>query len=686
MHYSTILSDISVGSRYVFFSSLLKYPSRSPYYKLGQQASQALTDFKSDLTPTQDGVNNPVTKIDIALQFLKKAAEFERTKEIQFFSNFQKMHPETVATFNLNTKDINYVDFIVNINRALKGTIQFKKELDYEFDRIKRYRSYDEQLAKKEINKDQYQELLNKDSPKERVTNTYFKLEGSTTFNSIIDNRSNMSILSKIIIENYGAKLFMQQGDHIKLQPAMVAALIKILADKLYQMLLIEYGRVSNSDNKLYERASKMALKNSDYIQFINNLLESPGLYEALYSVADQHNMIPGKPLKNLKETDYQIKELLSRMKAAYSKIENPSMSFEEYMKQHSDSLDPREIIRAIHSVHSQAYYTGEDFSLTDLLASHIFGVLGGRGNPTDDIEAGKLMIVVEDQTKQPTAFIKQEEQKLAKLQKEYFDQVSRTTNLESFQENTRILRELRTKQQQALTEIRNEMDKNEQGLNYLLEHINIHDTVKGYTSAGRSSFERYEGFEGAAFGSNLDEQLKLITSLEATGGFSAADINWLKFAMINAGKQMIGRKLKSSIEDYFSIFVGFFMFNDAAIMVEDAINFMTNNTLTSGGVADLHVYQLNGVFIPSSYLLEHTYQALVGISQDIDGLDTNSQRTRAILHTYDSGPITNKSGKENWDETANVANENTKLEMKFLSGFFDLLDHIQQKMANLTQ
>lgn len=685
MHYSTILSDITVGQRYVFFSSLLKYPNRSKYYKLGQQASQALASLKDDLTPSQNGINNPTTKIDEALQFLKNAAEFERSKELRFFQNFQKMHPETIATFNLNINNIDYVDFIANINRALKGTIQFQNELNYEFDRIKRYRSYDDKLAKKEISKDQYQELLNTDSPKERVTNTYFKLDGSTTFNSIIDNRSNMSVLSKIIIENYGAKLFMQQGDHIKLQPAMVAALIKILTDKLYQMLLIEYGRVSNSDNKLYERASKMALKNSDYIQFINNLLESPGLYEALYSIADQHNMIPGKPLKNLKETDYQIKELLSRMKVAYDKIENPSMSFEEYIKQHSDSLNPREIIRAIHSVHSQPYYTGEDFSLTDLLVSHIFGVLGGRGNPTDDIEAGKLIIVVEDQTKQPTAFIKQEEQKLAKLQKEYFDQISRTTNLESFQENTRILRELRAKQQQALTEIRNEMNKNEQGLNYLLEHINIHDTVKGYTSAGRSTFERYEGFEGAAFGSNLNEQLKLITSLEATGGFSLADIEWLKFAMINAGKQMIGHKLKTSIEDYFSIFVGFFMFNDAALMVEDATNYIKNSTLTDQGVADLHMYQLNGVFIPSSYLLEHTYQALIGVTQDVNGLNNDSQRTKAILHTYDSGPKTNNKGIENWEATADAAEEVTKLEMKFLGGFFDLLDKIQQKMNNLT-
>jgi len=41
-------------------------------------------------------------------------------------------------------------------------------------------------------------------------------------------------------------------------------------------------------------------------------------------------------------------------------------------------------------------------------------------------------------------------------------------------------------------------------------------------------------------------------------------DIEWLKFAMRNAGQGMIGSANKRSIEDYFSVFVGFFMFNDA--------------------------------------------------------------------------------------------------------------------------
>jgi len=78
----------------------------------------------------------------------------------------------------------------------------------------------------------------------------------------------------------------------------------------------------------------------------------------------------------------------------------------------------------------------------------------------------------------------------------------------------------------------------------------------------------------------------------------------------------MIGHYLKSSLEDYFSIFVGFLMFNDAELMFEDVTKWIKDNTIST--VNDIHLYELNGVTVPSSFLLENTYQALKAISKDI--------------------------------------------------------------------
>jgi len=51
-------------------------------------------------------------------------------------------------------------------------------------------------------------------------------------------------------------------------------------------------------------------------------------------------------------------------------------------------------------------------------------------------------------------------------------------------------------------------------GLKDLISHINIHSTVKGYESAGSYAFEREGGFGGAAFGANLDSELKIIDAM----------------------------------------------------------------------------------------------------------------------------------------------------------------------------
>jgi len=152
--------------------------------------------------------------------------------------------------------------------------------------------------------------------------------------------------------------------------------------------------------------------------------------------------------------------------------------------------------------------------------------------------------------------------------------------------------------------------------LDYLKEHINIHVTVKGYVSAGRDSFDFYQGFEGAAFGSNLNNQLDIISNMMEAGGITLDDKQWLQFAMINAGRNMIGHTYKTSIEDYFSLFVGFLMFNDAYIMVEDAKKYIEN--AYDSNVSDLHLYELNGVFIPASYLLQKTWESMSGILTDI--------------------------------------------------------------------
>jgi len=106
------------------------------YQKLYRQALNSIINVKSNFGITSTG--SAGTGLSEALVFLKNSAEFERQKELQFFQNFNTAHPEIRDSFNINPEDIlnDYYSFIININRALKGTEEFSKTLDTELKRI----------------------------------------------------------------------------------------------------------------------------------------------------------------------------------------------------------------------------------------------------------------------------------------------------------------------------------------------------------------------------------------------------------------------------------------------------------------------------------------------------------------------------------------------------------------------
>ena len=48
---------------------------------------------------------------------------------------------------------------------------------------------------------------------------------------------------------------------------------------------------------------------------------------------------------------------------------------------------------KSVLTVSAQAYYTGEDLNLIELIANKLGVSLGGGKNPTDDIAGGKLIV-----------------------------------------------------------------------------------------------------------------------------------------------------------------------------------------------------------------------------------------------------------------------------------------------------
>ena len=249
------------------------------------------------------------------------------------------------------------------------------------------------------------------------------------------------------------------------------------------------------------------------------------------------------------------------------------------------------------------------------------------------------------------------------------------TTTLESFRNNTEKLRQARLVQQQELNNLQSSLLKMEQGAKELLSYINIHDTIKGYTSIGQYD-RNTKGLSGASFGSNILEQLSILQTT-ASNLLSIQDINWLLFAILNCGTQAIGSSHKSELEDYFSSLVGYLMFNDAELLVEDVIN-NVKITKSHNQITDIHVYNINGIYIPNSFILEQTYNALTKVSNDLTNV--NNIGIKATINTYNGGPV-NQDSKQleisDWQATSNAALDVTKIKMTFLAGFFDILNKL---------
>ena len=670
------LSSIFQGDnkRYVFYQSLTSDPSPK-YRELAQYAATNIETFKTNFSMTQEGhVGNGIAE---ALAFLERSAAFERQKELQFFQNIQTAYPELKETFNIKVEDVlkDYPSFIANINRALKGTRVFQQELQSEIDRIKSNREAVAEFEQKNLaakgmrNKKAYVEDLKRDMRRKQGMNNgrfFLKANGESAFRALFQDKGRMTILSNLIVEEYGASLF---DKNLKLDSRSQSTLIAALTMKANEML-VSAIRFPTSKENIMEN-SMSVIESLEFKNFANTLLKSPTLSNTLESMASQYN-ISTKQKKKINKINEKIERYKQVLRSTYDKLskeEKKDMSFDKWMQEMGLSYTKiKEMIIAAESAKAQCYYVGEDLSMLEFVANHIAAVLGGGRNPTDDIQAGKLIVDIEvDESK-----LDDLEAQLWAIQEEHFDKVGATSTYQSYIDNINQLIDARKEQEQVLKEFMDANASGEKALNHLLSHVTIHSTVKGYESAGSTSFEEHGGFGGAAFGSTLDSELSIINDMVTKGGLTPLDVNTLQQAMVNCGRLMIGASLKPVLENYFSAFMGMFMFNDASIFAQDVKNWIDGTIITSG-VQDLHLYQLNGVVVPSSYILQETYNAM----SKLQAMDSTYKGVKAVFSTYDKKQIPG-----DWAGTYAEAEKATKLErMHFLAGFLDLLESIQNAL-----
>ena len=157
-----------------------------------------------------------------------------------------------------------------------------------------------------------------------------------------------------------------------------------------------------------------------------------------------------------------------------------------------------------------------------------------------------------------------------------------------------------------------------------ILTKYNVLETVKDQsglldTFVDNSKLrERGIGFSGGAMGTNSNG-LSVIDNILALGEKGnlldpETDAEWLKFALLNSGLGLIGHFNRYSLENYFSLFAAYLMFDDAQLIVSDALADSAKDIDKKTSVQNIHLYIINGVYIPQSYILEELYKRMLEV------------------------------------------------------------------------
>lgn len=148
----------------------------------------------------------------------------------------------------------------------------------------------------------------------------------------------------------------------------------------------------------------------------------------------------------------------------------------------------------------------------------------------------------------------------------------------------------------------------------------------------------------------------------------------------------MLGSNSKFFIEDILSTVAVMLLFDDAgqeAIYLRDQVS----QRYAFHSTKFLHLFVLNGVYFPASFILQLTYDGLTKAKQQIvksKGSRANiinpvSEKNIVGFRTENQQVIT--TSQDAWYKTFESNKETVKIKITFLAGFLDIIDKLNDNM-----
>lgn len=311
-------------------------------------------------------------------------------------------------------------------------------------------------------------------------------------------------------------------------------------------------------------------------------------------------------------------------------------------------------------------------------------GAFSTEGHPaTDSVSIGSILLQIDDQgiEDEITAKVSEIAQEIRKT-----GQQDRRTRKDSYVKQLRAAsKEIKAKGKEIKDKIAPLLEQEKKDLFIYHESLKLYSSMEQTDGSGEELKRKTNIFEGRNL--NALNAVDLLYSMQAEDGMNTMgliDQTALAGAMQNLSQYAIGGSQKASIESYLSIFTGLIMFSDLANMAEEIGNMAASAVSQNNNDAThIHLYSLNGTYVPGSLVLTYIYNIMSKLGQQADissfakanistaGADKaikNYQAARASGRSYD---------RNDWEEVAEEVQRGTKLKITFMGSFLTLVNNI---------
>ena len=641
--------------------------------------------------------------ITSAIEFLNLAAENERRKEIalieQYLKAIENKIPKNLRKNRTYEQIINKLKLIsnqlTNSQLSTQNIDEFYIELTTYINMIRRnideYKHRLEQIIQKNITT--WNQLADR--------STLFRAEGDlhTLIKSIIgiqeqEKRNSFSSLARNAVFDFLDKNGLQ--NNINLQDNFLGIMGGLIID------LEHYIEQNNSLNVTNEKQKERVQ------QSIQNYFQQSDTYFLNEVKKIIKNNAPSK----------ELIEVLSGMESAlginYSGLGNKGKKIEERQKKMEQSLysptarraakgERNYIGKKLHSLgldnvinqYSHITWTvrGDKNSkkpLAGIIYEGIAGVLEGGGRRiggTAAIDRIDCSLIGTLDNQDNNNYLSDKLTAIANHLKQ--DNIQERE--ERMEDNQQLIIDTNNELAQLIKELENDAKQlgvPENDLFIYHESLKLYGTMELANENGRKA-TKFHGRDMLAL--NMLDELYALSGLDET--VQLLDKQALKGVLLNLSNLTVGNNMKTSVENYFSIFAGMLMFSDIRNMALE-LGKETEMKIQYASTKNIHLYLLNDTYYPASYILTNVYQALKSgvktlsvkdgakASINTNGATTSIKTYVSYLEKAQSQGQPSPYRPEDWDIMAEEIAAGTRIQLSFLSTFLNfsqkIFDQIQ--------